>query len=125
MIAIFFLGAGYFVSCGSAPFAILWSLLLIYPCLPILKQAFPKIFHSALYGVIVSIIIGKIFGDWLLDNFYPFNIDGFTISIWHRIFSIITVFYIYLCLAITKEFIKKYKTIKKEIIKHNKKYGTR
>ena len=69
MIAIFFLGAGYFLSYGSALFAILWSVLLIGPCLSILRQAFPKIFYSALHGTIISIIVGLIFGDFLLDNF--------------------------------------------------------
>ncbi|MFH1509229.1 MAG: hypothetical protein ABIE68_03630 [bacterium] len=98
---ILFLGVGYLFSWRIPNITIFHSGFGILIYLLFLKQHFPKIFRNAIYGAIISILIGLIFGDWLLDNFY-FGMENVTFL--HRIYSVIIVFYIYVYIDIFIKF---------------------
>ena len=94
-----FLGVGYILSTFVPAFTIIHSGFGIFVYLIFLRQGFPKIYKTALIGAVVSVILGVIFGDFLISNFYP---DSFETNVFHRIYSVIIVFYIYLYFDIAR-----------------------
>jgi len=100
-----FLGVGYFFSATVPEFMIVHSGLGIFVYLVFLSAAFPQTMKDAIISGALSIATGLIFGDFLLDNFYP-TLSKSSITIFHRIYSIIVVFYIYIYLSLIQRSIR-------------------
>lgn len=98
---LIFLGVGYFFSARTPEFMIIHSGLGIFVYLVFLSAAFPQTIKDAIISAVLSIATGLIFGDFLIDNFYP-TLSKSSITIFHRIYSIIVVFYIYIYLTLIK-----------------------
>jgi hypothetical protein len=97
---LFFLGVGYIFAQMMPVFMIFHSGFGIFVYLVFLRTGFPKIFRSAAYGAVVSVVLGLIAGDFLLSNFF-FLIDEPTFL--HRVYAIIVVFYIYVYVALLRQ----------------------
>ena len=99
--ALIFLGVGYIFSMDDPIFSTIHSGIGILVYLIFLILLFHNKIRDILIGAALSIAIGLIFGDFLLDNFY-FMIPKADLTIFHKIYSMMIVFYIYVYIDVIK-----------------------
>ena len=103
---LIFLGGGYILSIAEPIITIFHSGLGIFVYIIFLASAFPKIIKDVVFGSVLSIALGLLFGDFLLSNFYPM-LSKESLTIFHRIYSMIILFYIYIYIDVLRYFFKK------------------
>ncbi len=100
---IFLLGPAYFGSLSDPLFSLGFSAIGVVVYLVFLSAAYPELFRQAFFGAGISIATGAIFGDLLLDNFYP-GIPAEQLSFAHRAYSMLMIFYAYVFIAVARSY---------------------
>lgn len=94
-----FLGIGYIIFTTFPLFALVDAFLGIFVYLVFWRASFPRLFRDVLVGAALSVVLGIIFGDVLIDKFF-FLYQQKPQGLIPKIYSATVVFYIYFYIRI-------------------------
>lgn len=101
---LLFLGIEYILFPTFPLFMLVHALLGIAIYLIFWRAGFPHLFRDVFIGAVISVVIGFLFGDFLLDKFFFLHEEapqGFV----PKMYSAVVVFYVYFYLILIRKFL--------------------